>query len=267
MNCFGALGSSCLLRESAEAFQFFDQLFFCRLLFEVDKYSCCMSIQYRNTYTLACDLWLFCQFDLAVFHYVPSTRRGSFSLFSSSPPMYGMMFHHFRPVFECLTCSGNCLICCNNNFLRSEFFPCCKCRCVALDGAVWFYCDESACCSETFFLILMTSKCSGLISGTTIGTSGVQRCALLLDTTGVSVFAYASSIFDLSFVISTALNTKSTEELLLLHLRSLRSVSYCFRHWCIHFPASAYCFFICLSCRTRACCYCYNFEPRMILKQ
>ena len=57
----------------------------------------------------------------------------------------------------------------------------------------------------------MTSKCSGLISGTTIGTSGVQRCALLLDTTGVSVFAYFSSIARISsFVISTAENTKST---------------------------------------------------------
>ena len=62
-----------------------------------------------------------------------------------------------------------------------------------------------------FFWNSITLKCSGLISGTTIGTSGVQRCALLLETTGVSVFAYASSIARISsFVISTALNTKST---------------------------------------------------------
>ena len=59
----------------------------------------------------------------------------------------------------------------------------------------------------------MTFICSGLISGTTIGTSGVQRCALLFETTGVSVFAYASSIALISsFDISTALNTKSTVE-------------------------------------------------------
>ena len=50
-----------------------------------------------------------------------------------------------------------------------------------------------------------------MISGTTIGTSGVQRCALLLETTGVSVFAYASSIALISsFDISTAENIKST---------------------------------------------------------
>ena len=57
----------------------------------------------------------------------------------------------------------------------------------------------------------ITSKWLRLISGMTIGTSGVQRCALLLETTGVSVFAYASSIFRISsFVISTAEKTIST---------------------------------------------------------
>ena len=39
------------------------------------------------------------------------------------------------------------------------------------------------------------------------------------------------------------------------------------RHRRIHFPAIAYRFLICLSCRTRACRNCYNFKPRMILKQ
>ena len=40
-----------------------------------------------------------------------------------------------------------------------------------------------------FFWYSMTSACSGLSSGTIIGTSGVPRCAELLETTGVSVFA------------------------------------------------------------------------------
>jgi len=64
-----------------------------------------------------------------------------------------------------------------------------------------------------FFCDSITSKCSGFNSGTTIGTSGVHLWALLLDTTGVSVFAYSSSIFLISsLLISTALNTKSTLE-------------------------------------------------------
>ena len=45
----------------------------------------------------------------------------------------------------------------------------------------------------------------------TIGTSGVQRLALLLETTGHSSFAYASSSASTaSFDMSTAQNTKST---------------------------------------------------------
>src|SRR5699024_12795283 len=37
-----------------------------------------------------------------------------------------------------------------------------------------------------FFSAAMTSRCSGFISGTTMGTSSVQRWAELLDTTGHS---------------------------------------------------------------------------------
>ena len=53
--------------------------------------------------------------------------------------------------------------------------------------------------------------CSGFTSGMIIGTSGVARCAPLFETTGVSLFAYASSSARVSsFVMSTAQNTKST---------------------------------------------------------
>ena len=62
-----------------------------------------------------------------------------------------------------------------------------------------------------FFWASMISKCSQLISGITMGTSGVQRCALLLETTGVSDFAYRSSIARISSLdMFTAENTKST---------------------------------------------------------
>ena len=52
---------------------------------------------------------------------------------------------------------------------------------------------------------------SALISGTTMGTSSVQRLALLLETTGHSSLAYFSSrALISSFFISTAQKTKST---------------------------------------------------------
>ena len=40
-----------------------------------------------------------------------------------------------------------------------------------------------------FFCAGMTSRCEALISGITMGTSGVKRCALLLETMGHSSFA------------------------------------------------------------------------------
>ena len=62
-----------------------------------------------------------------------------------------------------------------------------------------------------FFCAGMISRCSGFISGMTIGTSGVQRLALLLETTGVSLLAYSSSSASISsFFMSTAEKTKST---------------------------------------------------------
>lgn len=62
-----------------------------------------------------------------------------------------------------------------------------------------------------FFWASITLVCSGLTSGRIIGTSGVQRLALLLDTTGTSAFAYLSSnAFISSLGILTAQNTKST---------------------------------------------------------
>ena len=62
---------------------------------------------------------------------------------------------------------------------------------------------------------------SALISGTIIGTSGVPRFAELLEITGHSALAYASSnALISSFFISTAQKTKSTIEVIF-------SISFC----------------------------------------
>ena len=44
-----------LLRKSLKLNQLLDQLLFGRFLAEFNEYSCCMSVENRNTYTLACD--------------------------------------------------------------------------------------------------------------------------------------------------------------------------------------------------------------------
>ena len=57
----------------------------------------------------------------------------------------------------------------------------------------------------------MTARWSAFISGMTMGTSGVQRLALLFETTGHSALAYSSSSARISsFFMSTAEKTKST---------------------------------------------------------
>ena len=123
----------CFLWESLECYKFLDQLLFCRLLLEVDEYCCCMSVQNRYTHTLACDLRKLCFHDLSVLYFTKYTKRLLLTLLFFSTNEWDNISNHFRPVFECLTCSGDCLVCCNNQFFWSELFPCCKARCIALD--------------------------------------------------------------------------------------------------------------------------------------
>ena len=64
-----------------------------------------------------------------------------------------------------------------------------------------------------FLCASMTEMWSEFISGMTMGTSGVNRCALLFETIGHSSFAYAySSSFISSFFMFTAQKQKSTDE-------------------------------------------------------
>src|SRR5581483_6328187 len=59
----------------------------------------------------------------------------------------------------------------------------------------------------------MSSRCWGFISGIIIGTSSVHLLAELLETTGMSAFAYAASILLMSsFSMSNAQKTKETFE-------------------------------------------------------
>ena len=44
-------------------------------------------------------------------------------------------------------------------------------------------------------------------------------------------------------------------------------IFYRFRHRFLHFPAAAYCLFICFPCTSWTCCNCCYFKPRVILQQ
>ena len=112
-----------------------------------------MSIQYRDTHALTCDLRKFCFYDLAVLHFSKNSKRLLFALLFLSADERDDVPNHFRPVFKCLSGTGDCLVCRDDKFLWPEFFPCRKARSIALDGAVRFYGDKSACRTETLLLI------------------------------------------------------------------------------------------------------------------
>ena len=117
-----------------------------------------MSVKNRYTYTLACDLRRICFYDLSIFNSAENTKRFLLALFFFSTNEWNDIFYHFRPVFKGLSCTRNCLVGCNNQFFRSEFFPCCKARRITLDRTVWFYCDKSSCSSKTLFLVFDDCK-------------------------------------------------------------------------------------------------------------
>ena len=142
----------CFLRDAFETFQFFDQLLFGWFLFKIDKYGSGMSVKNRYTYTLACDLRKICFYDLSIFNSAENTKRFLLALFFFSTNEWNDIFYHFRPVFKCLSCSGNCLICSSNYFIWLKFFPCSKDRCIALDGAVGLYGNKASCGSQTLLL-------------------------------------------------------------------------------------------------------------------
>ena len=99
------------------------------------------------------DLRLGCFYDHAVFNFTPDTKRLLLALLFFSADERDDVAFHLRPVFECFTSSGNCLISSCHYFVWLKLFPCGENRCIRLDGAVWFYSNETALCAKSFSLI------------------------------------------------------------------------------------------------------------------
>ena len=113
-----------------------------------------MSVQYRYTDALAGDDRAFCRNDHAVFDLTPDTQRLLLGLFFLTADVRDDIANHFRPILKGLACAGDCLISRSNYFVRLILFPCSQHRCIALDGAVRLYCDETASSSQSLLLEL-----------------------------------------------------------------------------------------------------------------
>ena len=117
-----------------------------------------MSVQYRDTDTLACDNRAGCRNNFSVLYFTPDSKRLFLTLLLFATNVRNYIFNHFRPVFKSLASSGNRLISSCYYFIWFKLFPCSQNRCITLDRAVWLYSNKASCGSETFLLCLNNIK-------------------------------------------------------------------------------------------------------------
>ena len=111
-----------------------------------------MSVEDRNTYTLACDDRCGSRNDHAVLHFTPKTQRLLFALLFLAADIRDDISHHLRPICKGLARAGNRLIGRSNHFIGLKLFPCSQDRRIALNRAVGFYSNEASLGTESFFL-------------------------------------------------------------------------------------------------------------------
>ena len=200
----------------------------------------------------------------------PDPKRLFLGFFFLTTDVWNDISNHFRPVFERFSCSGNCLISSCHYFVWLKLFPCGENRCIRLDGAVWFYSNETALCAKSFSLISdhfhmfridlrydhRHIRCPSVCT-----VVGYNRCLCL------SVFFL--DLFDLFFCHVHCGENKIYFCSNFFYFVDIHDndLFYCFRHWSIHFPAVTNCLFICLTGTSWAGCDRCHLKPRMILQQ
>ena len=175
---------------------------------------------------------------------------------------------HFRPVLKCFSSSGNCLICSSNYFIWLKFFPCSKCRCIALNRTVWLNSDETSLCSQTLFLMFDNFEMLWIdfrnyhrhIRCPSVSAVVGNNWCLSLGICFLDGFNLV-----LGHIYSREYKVNSWRNLLYLIYIHNNKLFHCFRHWSIHFPSASYSVLVSLSSTSRACCNSYNFKPWMIL--
>ena len=229
-----------------------------------------MAVEDRHAHALAGDLRQFSLHDLSVLYFAKHTQRLLLALLFLSADERDDISNHFRPVFECLAGSGDCLIGRYHEFFRAEFFPCSQARRIALDGAVRFYRDESAGCSETFLLI--RDHIEMIRINLRHDHRHIRRPAVR------AVVGYDRRLcfrvlfldgFDLILAHVNRAENKVNSGCHMLHVIYIENhqILHSLRHRRVHFPASAYCLFISLACGTGACRHRHHLKPRVVLQQ
>ena len=229
-----------------------------------------MAVENRHAHALAGDLRQFCFHDLSVLYFTEHTQRFLLALLFLSADERDNISNHLRPVFECLAGSGDRLIGRYHEFFRAEFLPCSQARSITLDRAVRFYRNESAGCSKTFLLVRnhIEVVCVDLRHNhrhirrpAVRAVVGYNRrlCLRVLFLDG----------FDLILAHVNCAENEVNGGCHMLHIIYIENnkVLHSLRHRRVHFPASAYCLFISLTCGTGACRHRNHLKPRVVLQQ
>ena len=229
-----------------------------------------MSIQNRNTDTLTGDLWLFCFYDHTILNVSPDTKRFLLGFFFLTTDIRDNISNHFRPVFESLSCSGDCLVSSSYDLIRFELFPCSQDRCITLDRAVRFYCDKSSGGSQTFFLMFDDFKVLWIdFRHYHRHIRGPAMCTVIGNNRCLSLCISLLDCFDLilGHIHCTEYKINACSYFFYFIDIHNNDLLYRFRHRSIHLPASSDSFLISLSCGTCTGCNGHYLKPRVILKQ
>ena len=200
----------------------------------------------------------------------PNLQRLLLTLLFFPTDVRNHVANHLRPVFKCLTRTGNRLISTNIDVLNAESEKRSKCRNIALDRAVWLNCDKSALCSKSLTLLLNDSSViridfrnhhrnirSPSMSRVVRYYRSLKLCDLFFKSTDL-VLLHINSTEDKINLLTDFFNIISTLNDHILHVR---------RHLTVDLPSSLYRLGIRFTGRTRRSNHRYTLKPRMIIQQ
>ena len=177
---------------------------------------------------------------------------------------------HFRPVLECLSGTGDCLIRGDNNLRRLELHPRRKSRRIGLNRAVRLDSDEAACCSKS--LPLVRDDCEmvrvdfrnnhrHIRSPAVSAVVGDNRCLCL------RIFLLNGADLVLAHIDSGKYKVNICRDVLDICDILDNHLFYTLRHRCVHLPLIADSLFVCLSGTARGRGERFDLKPRMICEQ
>ena len=229
-----------------------------------------MAVKHRHTDTLAGDHRACSRNDLAVFHLTPDPQRLFLALFFFAAYVRNHILHHLRPVLECLTSPGDCLIGGSHYLIRLKFLPGRQHRRIALNRTVGLYGDETSGGAQTFTLRL--DHLEMLRINLRNYHRHIRRPAVRAVVGNNRRLRLRILFLDLPDLLFRHIHRGKDEIYLSRHFRYFidildNDIPDRFRHRCGHLPSAAHSLLICFACRPGAGRDRRHLKPGMIFQQ